>query len=164
MGFGISFLGDDDEQNGSPEQKHQQAIKLLSVRFPRVVGAAGLAPTPLLQGMGGSGNPMGQTAVAQALAHMAGMPQPGHPPMSGAPLPQPPMGGPPRTPMPIPRVIPGLDALPGPVPAGPVTREWMPPPVQEQPFVPEMPENPLSVLQEMLARKRGPGPGFQEPI
>lgn len=79
MGMGVSFVpnGQGDPMNrqqpgqasGAPPL--QQAIQMLSLRLPRVVGANALAPGQLLNapgGMGGSGNPL-----LEALLRLAGM-------------------------------------------------------------------------------------------
>lgn len=78
-GMGVSFVpgGQGDplnrqqqgEASGAPPL--QQAIQMLSLRLPRVVGANALAPGQLLNapgGMGGSGNPL-----LEALLRLAGM-------------------------------------------------------------------------------------------
>lgn len=79
MSMGVSFVpsGQGDPMNrqqqgqapGAPPL--QQAIQMLSLRLPRVVGANALAPGQLLNapgGMGGSGNPL-----LEALLRLAGM-------------------------------------------------------------------------------------------
>lgn len=130
MAIGVSFLDDQNAQGDKKPDRFQQAVEVLSMRVPRIVGGGAIAPAPLLQGMGGSGSPFAHTAVQQALAQMAGLPLPSGPMgMPSAPSPMGP-GQPslaPRGPLPTPRVIPGIDTLPGPTPAGPVAREWQAP-------------------------------------
>ncbi len=78
-GMGVSFVpgGQGDPQNRSQQGEAsgaaplQQAIQMLSLRLPRVVGANAMAPGQLLNapgGMGGSGNPL-----LEALLRLAGM-------------------------------------------------------------------------------------------
>ena len=144
MAFGVSFVPGGQngegrsERNGAPDSRYQQAIKILSLRLPKLRGASGgLAPAPLLQAGGAMGQPtaaMGGTQpltseIARAFLQMAGLT--GGLPGGG----QRPMGGrmaatmAPRTPQAPPRVIPGIDQLPGGAPEVPaVTREWAPPP------------------------------------
>ena len=90
----------------------QEAIKVLSLRLPKVVGAQSAAPQALLQGSGAQGNRV-DSVVQQVLARM--MP-------TGQPPPSPPqMGGP--------------SGQPGPMPSWPWTggqpqqnQPWSPPP------------------------------------
>lgn len=120
MAFGVSFLpgGDGSGNQARPQTDPvQQAIQMLSLRLPRVVGAQGMSPAPLLQSPGGGG-------LAEFLQHLFGQ---GH---FGGPM-APGMGpmGPGASPMgpgaapPTPRVIPGggdQGGLLGPVgPSGP---------------------------------------------
>lgn len=83
-GFGVSFVpggqGDPTKQMGQGQAGGapplQQAIQMLSLRLPRVVGANGLAPGPLLSAPGGMGQPGGDAALnplLQALLRLAGM-------------------------------------------------------------------------------------------
>jgi hypothetical protein len=59
MAFGVSFLPGGDQANGQqnkpPAEPLQQAIQMLSLRLPKVVGAQGIAPGPLLQSRGDPG-------------------------------------------------------------------------------------------------------------
>jgi hypothetical protein len=80
-GFGVSFLpnGDsryqrpgEDTNPGSNIQPVQDAIKILSLRVPRVVGANPLAPLALLQGRGGGG--LSEGLLQQLLRTMGQMP------------------------------------------------------------------------------------------
>ena len=60
--FGVSFLPGGDAQYKRPQGTSaplQEAIKVLSLRVPRVVGANPLAPLALLTGQGGGGMPSG---------------------------------------------------------------------------------------------------------
>jgi hypothetical protein len=175
MAFGISFLGDDGSNGeGKGEDRFQEAVRVLSLRLPRVVGGSALAPTPLLQGQGGQGSPF----LMQALAQMAGIPPqgppqgPGAPQMSGAPM-RPPMG--PRMQAPTPRIVPGIDPLGAPAPEGPIAREWAPPPQPDtstpaphtgdpaaaaERSSPGYNSDPLSQLQEMFRRHNPWRPGL----
>lgn len=69
-GFGVSFQP--GAQDGQSQQPVQQAIQLLSLRLPSVVGARALAPQALLQSQGGSalgaqGSPDAALALLQRL-------------------------------------------------------------------------------------------------
>jgi hypothetical protein len=74
---GVAFQpGQDDPQkrlqngesrtNGSPEGV-QEAIKVLSLRLPKVVGAQASVPTPLLKSDGAAGNSRVDSIVAQVM-------------------------------------------------------------------------------------------------
>jgi len=59
--------------SGSPASNPvQEAIKVLSLRLPKVVGARGIAPTPLLTSEGSGGNSRVDSVVNQVLARMFG--------------------------------------------------------------------------------------------
>jgi hypothetical protein len=65
----------------------QEAIKVLSLRLPKVVGAQAVAPNALLRGQGAQGNPQIDSMVERVLAKMfpsQGAPQPSAP--SAAPM------------------------------------------------------------------------------
>lgn len=70
-GFGVSFLPGGDQRYQRPEDQQgplgaaplQEAIKILSLRVPRVVGANPLAPLALLGGQGSGGMQPGQLAT-----------------------------------------------------------------------------------------------------
>lgn len=129
MAFGVSFLGDDEDP--SQREQYQQAVEILSMRLPRIVGGGAIAPAPLLHGQGAQGSPFGhsEAALRQAFAQMAGLPpmgaqgggaqQPGAPSMQGLFRP--------RVPASQPRIIPGID-VGAPAPQGDVSREWTPDP------------------------------------
>lgn len=133
MAFGISFLGDNEDAqapNGEQDQ-YQEAIRILNLRLPKIVGGQGIAPAPLLQApgamgmapsaVGPQGGPMapmvptprlipgGQNQppnpVQQALARMAGMA------------------------LPSPRVVPGTQAGAS-VPQLPQIQRQFEPPIQ----------------------------------
>ena len=58
MAYGVSFQPGADQQAGTMGRRTppvQQAIKLLSLRLPSVIGAKALAPQALLQGQGSAG-------------------------------------------------------------------------------------------------------------
>jgi hypothetical protein len=128
MGFGISFLGDDPKNGNGEQDRFQEAVRVLTLRLPRVVGGSALAPAPLLHGQGASGSPF----LQQALAQMAGLPPQGPPqgPMgpTAPTLPTGPMRPAPRAPIPTPRIGVGVDTPGVPIPEGAVAREWAPPP------------------------------------
>ena len=144
MGFGVSFLGDDDDESGGRAQQFQKAVEILSMRVPKVVGGGAMAPAPLLQGMGGGSPFGGDSAMAQAFAQMAGIPPPqapqAQPQQQAMMAPQRPAAMPmrppqqPRQPPPMPRIIPGIEQTGAPPPVGNVGREWAPPPAPEQGF------------------------------
>src|SRR5688572_3321475 len=86
--------------NGNPEQPRngnagvQEAIKILSLRLPKVVGAQAAAPMALLTSQGGGGNRV-DSVVNQILARIMPTGQPMGQPMAGfAPQPQAPDGAP----------------------------------------------------------------------
>lgn len=70
-GFGVSFLPGGDQLYKRPEEAQgplgraplQEAIRILSLRVPRVVGANPLAPLALLGSQGGAGLQPGQLAT-----------------------------------------------------------------------------------------------------
>src|SRR5689334_13450871 len=129
MPLGQSFFpggeGDPNKPKG-PQDRYQQAIQVLSMRLPKILGGGALAPAPLLESLGGQGQPFGRGALPQqqmnpmnqAFAQMAGI-------GPGASTPQ------------LPRVVPGVD-LPavGGGPQVPTQREAQPP----APFTP-LPQN-----------------------
>ncbi len=63
----------------------QEAIKVLSLRLPKVVGARAVAPNALLRGQGGQGNPQIDSMVERVLAKM--FPGQGGPPPTAPMLP-----------------------------------------------------------------------------
>lgn len=102
--FGVSFLPGGDakyaREGNSATAPLQEAVKVLSLRVPRVVGASPLAPLALLTGQGGGGLPSGIVeTLLRALAPpveappVAAVPQPGlgvnAPPAGSQPVPQP---------------------------------------------------------------------------
>ena len=132
-GFGVSFVpgAAGEEENGagagSQEDPYQTAVRILSLRLPRILGGSALAPAPLLNAQGGQGSPFGSQPGQVAL------PPPMAPQMGGgapmAPLQQAMMrmGG---MQPPTPRIIPGIEPIPGggPSPMVPdVSRQWQPP-------------------------------------
>lgn len=68
----------------------QEAIRILSLRLPRVVGAQSVAPMPLLTSMGSGGDPRIDRLIDQVMSRML-------PPQSGSPAP----------------VMPGASGMPG---------------------------------------------------
>ena len=169
MAFGISFF---DPLQGArePDQRrgvtpHQEAIRILSLRLPRVISGSALAPSALLTGPGGGGSPFATSAVAQALAQLAGLPPvtagggpvplppPFRAPVASPPVPSyappPPMAAEPPLPVPSPGVPPGdllfdrgtglnlpPPRLPAPVAPAPVALAPAVPPVGRAPSPP----------------------------
>lgn len=158
MGFGVSFLPSDQNSpnnqnplgNAGGAPPLQQAIQLLSLRLPHVVGSQGLAPGPLLQSPGGMGLaeilkqlfgqgqpatslPGGGTLPMPAFHPGATPPPPPGPPTFGQPgtqdLPKPPGGYPPGQGLPPGTFHPGgYDQGPSPMaPTGPSNRDWLTP-------------------------------------
>lgn len=125
-GLGVSFVpGGQAENNRDKVQQQggnalQQAIQFLSLRLPRVTGAQGIAPAPLLNAPGGGGMPPG---IIEALLRLAGQPgnrgQGGREmwngPSAGLPFAPPPMGGS----MGTPHITPG-EGMNLPMPQAPV--------------------------------------------
>jgi hypothetical protein len=134
--FGISFAptGQPGQGTGgatgpSESSPVADAIKVLSLRIPRVVGPGGLAPGGLLNGMGGGGM-QGMSGVPGGLEELlrrlfgqggaqtgAGTPKvtpgvtgPGGSPVG--PLSPPPPAAPPQAPVPPPAPPPGGDDVP----------------------------------------------------
>ena len=147
-GFGVSFLPGPAgrETPGvntdvSPDQQLQTAIKILSLRLPRVAAGQPLAPAPLLTSPGASGQPPGMidrrvmpppgNPLLEAILRLSGspsprigVPTPPSPPMPYWPAPSPrvdvptaPEAPPPYAPPPPPRIVPG--APPGASPSLP---------------------------------------------
>jgi hypothetical protein len=87
--FGVSFLpnqgGMDRERpgGGSATEPIQQAIKVLSLRLPRVLGGGAFAPAGLLQGGGSMGNPFAGVGPMQGRPLPGGLPGGGGPPLGG---------------------------------------------------------------------------------
>ena len=71
---GVNFQpGQGDPAQGikkKPDQGVQEAIKVLSLRLPRVVGAQAMAPAPLLNSQGSGGNPRVDSVVNQVLSRL----------------------------------------------------------------------------------------------
>lgn len=144
MAFGVSFVPGGDasgNQTKPPTEPLQQAIQMLSLRLPKVVGAQGLAPGPLLQSPGGG-------ALAELLRQLFGQGRPGGtmaPSMPGA---SPMAPSAPSMPggMPPPRVVPGGGGDQGGMlgPVGPVGPEDAPLPdaSRVQPAVGPTPSSP----------------------
>jgi hypothetical protein len=78
--FGLSFLpyaNGQDQNGGPPIEPTQQAIKVLNLRLPRVLGGSAPAPRELLQGAGNFGNPLGRSALIQNAFSFTPSPVPG---------------------------------------------------------------------------------------
>lgn len=57
-------------QSGAPASNVQEAIKILSLRLPKVVGAQAVSPQALLASQGSGGNPRVDSVVNSVLARM----------------------------------------------------------------------------------------------
>lgn len=138
MDFGVGFQPGQAQTNGtrSPDQARQEAVRLISLRLPKVVGGSALAPAPLLQGGGSQGNPFANSAIGQTQRQV----QPDQP-MATAPVqgaqsglspvlqaimamaaPQASQSAPPA-----PHFTPGVVPGDHPEPPPPITREWQAP-------------------------------------
>ena len=75
--IGVNFQpgsNQDEARNGSPRPGAsgvQEAIKVLSLRLPKVVGAQGVTPMPLLTSQGAGGNPRVDSVVNQIMQRFA---------------------------------------------------------------------------------------------
>ena len=145
--IGVSFQPGANGENGqsgngqpSAGSGVQEAIKILSLRLPRVLGARPAAAMPLLTSQGSGGNPRIDSIVNQVLSRvMPGQPMPRSGPMTSAPSLT--TGAPNTTSAPtfggIPHRLPQLDPQPmqpftprviigGPLPpVHPRTGEWL---------------------------------------
>lgn len=92
-GFGVSFLPNGDQRYQRPEDRMgaaggraplQEAVKILSMRVPRVVGANPLAPLALLQGQGAGGLQPGQLEQLMRTLGIGPSMQTGEVPTTGA--------------------------------------------------------------------------------
>ena len=92
--FGVNFQpgygnGNDQQRESRPSGGSgvQEAIKILSLRLPKVVGAQAAAPMALLTSQGSGGNPRVDGVVNQVLSRM-GVMKPGQPaaPVLGTPF------------------------------------------------------------------------------
>lgn len=96
----------------------QQAVKLLSLRMPRVVGARAIAPQALLQSPGAMGGPPINAVIASVLRSVLG------PEAAGLPSGPPPAVPPPTAPQrPLPE-MPSPMAAQGPSPLGMAPTSW----------------------------------------
>ena len=75
--FGVNFQpgfgnGGDQQREARPSGGSgvQEAIKILSLRLPKVVGAQAIAPMPLLTSQGSGGNPRVDSVVNQVLSRV----------------------------------------------------------------------------------------------
>jgi len=150
-GFGVSFAPGTEDPNElkgrTPQEQYQQAIRVLSLRLPKIVGGSPLAPAPLLNAPGSGGMPMGPV----------GQPQPGNP--GSLPEAYRGLAGLPPAPTPAPRVSPGLDPIPTGAPLPPA-RTWQPAPEapisEHGPITPRQ-DFPADWLEEIFRRKGAPG-------
>lgn len=185
MAFGVSFLpqgGGNPGEQGQPTavEPSQAAIKILSLRLPKVTGGSPFAPAPLLQAPGGMGNPLLRSGIGQTqqrvLPQLAAPPGPSGPvgpSVGGAPSPfaggLPPgviqdvldiLAKMPKPPMAPPRVIPGEEGRnPNPRPSdpgmpAPTTPTFtLPPPPAPAPPAQDFPRTPWGDFY-------GPDPGM----
>lgn len=97
-GFGVSFLPNGDQRYQRPQDQAgglgraplQEAVKILSMRVPRVVGANPLAPLALLQSPGSAGLQPGQLEQLMRTLGIGPQMQTGQVPTTGA---EPTVGG-----------------------------------------------------------------------
>ena len=82
--IGKSFQpGEDNKAVNAGEARGsgvQEAIKVLSLRLPKVVGAQGMTPMPLLQSQGSGGNPRVDSIVQSVLSKIFPTAAPSAPP------------------------------------------------------------------------------------
>ena len=91
-GFGVSFLPNGDQRFQRPQDQPggtgraplQEAVKILSMRVPRVVGANPLAPMALLNAPGGGGLQPGQLEQLMRTLGIGPQMQTGEVPTTGA--------------------------------------------------------------------------------
>jgi hypothetical protein len=91
-GFGVSFMPNGDQRFQRPQDQPggmsraplQEAVKILSMRVPRVVGANPLAPLSLLQGQGAGGLQPGQLEQLMRTLGIGPSMQTGEVPTTGA--------------------------------------------------------------------------------
>lgn len=142
--LGYSFQpgvnGNGQARNGSgpqaPRNPVQEAIQMLSLRYPKVFGARAIAPAPLLTSPGGMGQPAARGNVsAQALAILAGVPSgTGMPSMPAPMIPPPPLSSPPPMALsPAPSIPPPIFRVPDRTDPG----RRGPEPIFEPPFSPQ---------------------------
>lgn len=77
--IGTSFQPGQAQQNGlkSPDQARQEAVRVLSLRLPKVMGGSPLAPAPLLTSLGSAGGPTpGMSPRPPAMAPELSSPMP----------------------------------------------------------------------------------------
>jgi hypothetical protein len=178
--FGLSFVPDGQTD---PTKKKvgeggvtptQQAIQLLSLRLPRVVGGSPIAPAPLLQSPGGAGRPSPESVAQQVMSRVlptgatspdASAPNVQQPAQSATPMQQP-SGGYSDNPSPFSQspisrdqgfAMPAQSAVSQPVPR-------MSPSVDVAPSTPNVPTAPNSMPTAPADRPIGqPGPGVFVP-
>jgi hypothetical protein len=130
-GFGVSFMPGGDQQYQRPGgnvNPVQEAIRVLSLRVPKVVGASPLAPLALMTSKGSGGLPSGLVEnLLRSLAPPGGTPTTGVPQTSLVPAPAASLPEPaaPPVPGPTPPTAPGI--APGPEPPTPAP-SYAPPP------------------------------------
>ena len=129
QGFGVSFLPSGDQRytrTGQAETNPvQEAVKILSLRVPRVVGATPMAPLALLSGQGGGGLPSG---VVETLLRALTPPEPSVPPVAAVPGPTLPAGPTPAPTLPTAVPQPTVPVSPGIAPVAQPTTPAAPAP------------------------------------
>ena len=89
--IGVNFQPGSNQDNGQngqarpPASGVQEAIKVLSLRLPKVVGAQGVTPMPLLTSQGAGGNPRVDSVVNQIMQRIGPMPQQAPAPQTAGP-------------------------------------------------------------------------------
>ena len=157
--FGLSFVPGQPKEAGSPSgggplgqsSPVQQAIQMLSLRLPRVLGAQGLAPSALMQAPGGAGlgAPPQLEQILQALFGF-GLRSPSLAPSGLVGGQAPPMR--PSAPPPLPRIEAGVRG-----PAIPGQRPGVPPLPNSGGWPPASPTLPTPAYTPVPGRPRGYG-------
>src|SRR3990167_10301958 len=145
--IGVNFQPGTDP-NGQADSRRastpvQEAIKVLSLRLPRVVGANAISPQALLSSPGSGGNPRVDSVVNTILQRMfpSGFEKP---PAGQAPMIPPTLGPGPNESRPMPSQPPATIA-PFPIRRERPSVDYAPPPSRtphitfDRPFTPEMP-------------------------
>ena len=185
IGGGVTFQPgsqDDYQKRINPnapsgtQEGVQEAIKVLSLRLPKVVGANAPVPTPLLTAEGAQGNRRVDSIVAQVMQKYFPTDTPEQPMAPGAPSPMPQMQQAPRTQQPekppaspwndIPRIIVG-NPPEAPMTGGPPhpgAPTWDGGGGMPGGMIGELPPGGLPDLKKQLDWLPGPEPSFDAPL